>query len=283
MSIDHSTDALAPGIYIVATPIGNLGDITLRAADVLSRVDLIAAEDTRVTAKLLNRIGTKRPMTPYHDHSGADIRDTIIRRAATESVALVSDAGTPLISDPGYKLIAAARDAGINITTLPGPCAAIAALTLSGLPTDRFLFAGFLPAKEKACADTIAELGGIDATLVFYENGKRLGRALAALLVGLGDRPAVVAREITKKFEEVASGSTGTLASRYAKETPKGEIVIIVAPPIAEAPDASTLDDDLRAALAATSLKAAVAEVAAKLSLPRKMVYARALALKDGD
>lgn len=275
---------LEPGLYIVATPIGNLGDITLRAADVLKSATLIAAEDTRVTAKLLSRIGSGRPMVPYHDHSDSRVRARLLERMRNESVALVSDAGTPLISDPGFKLVREARAEGIVVTTIPGPCAAIAALTLAGLPTDRFLFAGFLPTKAKASADTIAEFAGLDATLVFYESGNRLARTLDALKEGLGDRPAAVAREITKAFEETVTGTLGDLAARYADAPPKGEIVIVVGPPEPAAPaDADTLDAALAAAMQSQPLKSAVAEVSAALGLPRKQVYARALELRDDE
>jgi 16S rRNA (cytidine1402-2'-O)-methyltransferase len=272
--------ALEPGLYIVATPIGNLGDITLRAADILRRAAIIAAEDTRVTAKLLQRIGSNRPMTPYHDHSSESVRARLVERAAREAVVLVSDAGTPLVSDPGYKLVRAARAAGVRVTTLPGPCAAIAALTLSGLPTDRFLFAGFLPPKAKALGDAIARLAAVDATLVFYETGKRLPRVLAVLAERLGERPAAVARELTKAFEDVATGSLPELAERYAGGGPKGEIVIVVGPPEDAAADTDALDPMLAAALECQPLKSAVAEVAAALGLPRKTVYQRALELK---
>lgn len=283
MSITRSPLELEPGLYIVATPIGNLGDITLRAAEVLRSAAVIAAEDTRVSAKLLQRIGSDRPMTPYHDHSSEAARSRLVERARRESVALVSDAGTPLISDPGFKLVRAARAAGVSVTSLPGPCAAITALTLAGLPTDRFLFAGFLPAKAKAAKDALQSLAGVDATLVFYEAGTRLARTLAALAAGLGERPAVVARELTKTFEEVVDGSLSSLAARYAAAPPKGEIVIVVAPPApAEAPDAETLDAALRDALQSQPLKSAVADVTAALGLPRKTVYARALEMKAG-
>jgi 16S rRNA (cytidine1402-2'-O)-methyltransferase len=196
-------------------------------------------------------------------------------------VALTSDAGTPLISDPGFKLVRDARAAGVNIVTLPGPCAAIAALTLSGLPTDRFLFAGFLPAKAGARAAAIAELAGIRATLVLYESGPRLAASLAALAAGLGDREAAVAREISKRFEECVTGTLLALAARYAVAAPRGEIVITIAPPgETPPPDAESLDEALRAALSRTSLKSAVAEISSALGLPRSDVYARALELK---
>jgi len=276
-------DPLLPGLYIVATPIGNLGDLSPRAADILARADLIAAEDTRVTATLLRHIGTKRPMTPYHDHNADHVRPALVARMASESIALVSDAGTPLISDPGFKLVRDARAAGHTVVTIPGPCAAVAALTLAGLPTDRFLFAGFLPSKAKARADTIAELGAIRATLVFYESGPRLGASLAALAEGLGPREAAVTREITKRFEEAVTGTLDTLAARYAEAPPKGEIAIVIAPP-GEAPPPSEEDADAALAEALTRLPAskAAGEVAKRLGLDRKELYARAMALKDG-
>ncbi|GGI82574.1 ribosomal RNA small subunit methyltransferase I [Polymorphobacter multimanifer] len=272
---------LEPGLYIVATPIGNLGDVTRRAAAVLAAASVIAAEDTRVTAKLLAHLGLKVPMQAYHDHSAEHVRPALIARAAHEVVALVSDAGTPLISDPGYKLVRDARAAGVRIVTLPGPCAAVAALTLAGLPTDRFLFAGFLPAKAAARATAIAELAGVRATLVLYESGPRLAEALAALADGLGPRPAAISREITKRFEETLTGTLPELAAAIAEQPRKGEIVITIGPPLA-APvaDEATLDAALQAALATATLKTAVAEVTAALGLPRAQVYARALALK---
>jgi 16S rRNA (cytidine1402-2'-O)-methyltransferase len=274
--------ALRAGLYIVATPIGNLGDLSPRAAATLSGAKLIAAEDTRVTAKLLQHIGIKVPMLAYHDHNDDALRPRLVARALVEPVALVSDAGTPLISDPGFKLVRDARAAGVNLVTIPGPSAAIAALTLAGLPSDRFLFAGFLPAKAAARATAIAELAPIKATLVLYESGPRLGACLSALAEGLGDRDAVVARELTKRFEESVAGTLSELAARYAEAPPKGEIVVIIAPPgVAPAASAETLDAALTAALARTSVKTAVAEVAATLGLPRQQVYARALALKD--
>jgi 16S rRNA (cytidine1402-2'-O)-methyltransferase len=276
--------ALAPGLYIVATPIGNLGDLSPRAAATLAGVGLIAAEDSRVTARLLHHIGARVPMLAYHDHSDDRVRQTLIARALAGPVALVSDAGTPLISDPGFKLVREARAAGVNIVTIPGPCAAIAALTLAGLPTDRFLFAGFLPAKAGARATAIAELATVRATLVLYESGPRLAASLAALAAGLGDRAAAISREISKRFEESVTGSLSELAARYAEAPPRGEIVITIAPPAPPAAaDAQTVDTALLAALAAGSVKTAVATVAAALGLPRAIVYARALQLRDGD
>ncbi len=272
---------LDPGLYIVATPIGNLGDLSPRAADILRRADVIAVEDSRVTAGLLRHIGTKTPMVPYHDHSAEGVRPALIARMATQAVALVSDAGTPLISDPGFKLVRDARAAGHLVVTIPGPCAAVAALTLAGLPTDRFLFVGFLPSKMHARAEAIAEVATIRATLVMYESGPRLGACLAALAEGLGDREAAVTREISKKFEEAVTGTLSTLATRYADAPPRGEIVIVVAPP-GEAPPASAADGDaaLTEALTRLSTGQAASEVAKALGLDRKALYARALELK---
>ena len=273
---------LNPGLYIVATPIGNLGDLSPRAADILSRADVIAVEDSRVTAGLLRHVGTKTPMVPYHDHNAEGVRPGLIARMATEAVALVSDAGTPLISDPGFKLVRDARAAGHLVVTIPGPCAAVAALTLAGLPTDRFLFVGFLPSKAHARAEAIAEIATIRATLVLYESGPRLGASLAALAEGLGEREAAVTREITKKFEEAVTGTLSTLAARYADAPPRGEIVIVIAPP-GEAPPASAEDADVALAEALTRLSTgqAASEVAKALGLDRKTLYARALVLKQ--
>jgi len=269
---------LPPGLYIVATPIGNLGDLTTRAADTLRRVDRILAEDKRVTAKLLAHIGATAPMTAYHDHSDDALRDRILAELPVKSVALVSDAGTPLISDPGYKLVRAARAAGAAIHTLPGPCAAIAALTLAGMPTDRFLFLGFLSTKARARTEAIGEVAAVRASLILYESGPRLGDTLAALTEQLGPRDAAVIREISKLHEECITGPLATLAERYAGAGPKGEIVIVVAPPLAksEASD-DQLDAALDDALARLSPSRAAAEVAASLGTSRKRAYARAL------
>ncbi len=273
---------LDPGLYIVATPIGNLGDLTPRAADILARADVLAVEDSRVTARLLRHVGVRRPMTPYHDHNADSVRPGLIARMATGAVALVSDAGTPLISDPGYKLVRDARAAGHMVVTIPGPCAAVAALTLAGLPTDRFLFMGFLPAKSVARDTAIAEVAAVRATLVFYESGPRLAATLAALRTGLGDRAAAVTREITKRFEEAVTGSLDTLAARYADAAPRGEIVIVVAPPGDPAP-AREADADAALAEALTRLPAARAagEVAKALGVDRRALYARALTMKE--
>jgi 16S rRNA (cytidine1402-2'-O)-methyltransferase len=272
---------LSPGLYIVATPIGNLSDLGPRAASVLAEADLLAVEDKRVTAKLLAHIGAKRPMVPYHDHNADRVRPGLIAEMATKSLALVSDAGTPLISDPGYKLVRDARAAGIPVTTIPGPSAAIAALTLAGLPTDRFLFLGFLPAKAAARATAIQEIAAIRATLILYESGPRLAACLEALAAGLGNREAAVAREISKRFEETVTGTLSELAARYAGAPPRGEIAIVVAPPgEAEAADEAEIDAALREAMTRLSPSRAAAEVAETLGLKRREVYERAQRLK---
>ena len=274
-------EALSPGLYIVAGPIGNLSDLGPRAADILRRADVIAVEDSRVSAKLLRHAGSDRPMLPYHDHSDERVRARLVERMASEAVALLSDAGTPLVSDPGYKLVRDARAAGRIVTTVPGPCAAIAALTLSGLPTDRFLFMGFLPPKTKARADVLTEVAALRATLIFYESGPRLSASLADMAAVLGDREATVAREITKTYEEVRNGALTELAQSYAQAPPKGEIVVVVGPP-AEAPPASAEDADilLRDALARLPVGRAASEVAASTGLDRRTLYTRALELK---
>jgi 16S rRNA (cytidine1402-2'-O)-methyltransferase len=274
-------DRLPPGLYIVATPIGILGDLSPRAADILSRADLIAVEDSRVTAKLLHHIGMKRPMLPYHDHNDDRLRPGLVARLGGEAIALVSDAGTPLISDPGFKLVRDARAAGHAVTTLPGPCAAIAALTLAGLPTNRFFFAGFLPSRAKARDDSIDELASIRATLIFYESGGRLAATLTALAARLGERDAAVTREISKSYEECVTGTLATLAARYADAPPKGEIVIVVGPPgEAAVPDADSVDAALIEAMARLSPARAAGEVAKATGLERRALYARALTLR---
>ena len=269
---------LPVGLHIVATPIGNLGDLSPRAAETLRNAKQILAEDTRVTAKLLAHIGAKVPMMRYDDHSSEEEREKIVARLGEEAIALVSDAGTPLISDPGFKLVRAARLAGHRIYTLPGPSAAIAALTLAGLPTDRFLFLGFLPTKAKARNDTIAEIAQVRASLVLYESGPRLGATLAALSSQLGRRDAAIAREISKYHEECVTGTLEELAERYADTEPKGEIVIVVGPPcetsnVDDQQLASALDD----AMARLSPSRAAAEVAKMFGVPKKRAYALAL------
>ena len=274
------TEALAPGLYVVATPIGNLGDISARAVDTLRRADRILVEDTRVTGKLLAHVGAKTPMRRYDDHSSETERRAIVDELGAKAIALVSDAGTPLISDPGYKLVRDARDAGHLVVTIPGPCAAIAALTVSGLPTNRFLFLGFLPAKAKARADAMDEIAAVEATLIIYESGPRLGDTLHALASQLGPREAAVTRELTKLHEECVAATLPELAEHYSETVPKGEIVIVVGPPTeAEAVSQATLDSMLETAMATLSPSRAAAEVAEQLGIPRKRVYARALEL----
>lgn len=272
-----------PGIYIVATPIGNLGDVTARAAAILEAADIVAVEDSRVTAKLLRHLGLHKKMRAYHDHSGERDRDELLAAARNGVVALVSDAGTPLISDPGYKLVRAAREAGVFVTSAPGPSAAIMALSISGLPTDRFLFAGFLPPKEKAKADMLGELKDLRATLVFYESGPRLGRTLGVMaqLLG-GSREAAVARELTKRHEEVVTGTLAELAERYGDDAPKGEIVLLVGPPQETAQEASEeqVEAALLDALERLPTSKAASEVAQRFGLDRKTLYALATDLK---
>ncbi len=267
---------------MVATPIGNLGDITLRALEALKAADVIACEDTRTTAGLLARHGIRRPTTPYHDHNAQKARPVLLARLAKgETVALVSDAGTPLVADPGYKLVTEAIAAGIGIDFMPGASAPIAALVLSGLPTDRFLFAGFLPPKTAARRETLKEFVALRASLVFFESPQRLAATLADMEAVLGDRPAAIAREITKLYEEVRRASLAELAAHYEERgPPKGEIAVVVGPPLAQdAPSEADLDALLRTALKRESLRDAVAAVAEATGEPRRAVYARALAL----
>jgi 16S rRNA (cytidine1402-2'-O)-methyltransferase len=278
---------LAAGLYLVATPIGNLGDITLRALETLAAADVIACEDTRVTRKLVDRYGIATSLTPYHEHNAAEARPKLLSRLTEgQAVALVSDAGTPLISDPGYKLVRAVTDAGHSVTALPGASAVLTALGVAGLPTDRFFFEGFLPPKQVARQKRIAALATIPATLVLFESGPRLPDALADLAEGFGPRAAAVCRELTKLHEEIRRGDLATLARDYADgaET-RGEIVIVVAPPPDESERTDDVDELLRHALARVSVKDAVGEVALATGRPRREVYQRALELaKDaGD
>ena len=277
---------LAAGLYVVATPIGNLGDISLRALATLAAADVIACEDTRVTAVLLRRYGILTPLVAYHDHNAARQRPKLIAALAEgKRIALVSDAGTPLISDPGYKLVKEARDAGHAVVPVPGASAVLAGLVAAGLPTDSFLFAGFLPPKSAARRTRLAELKAVPATLVFYETGPRLAAALADMAAVLSDdRPATIARELTKVFETVVSGTLGGLAETYAADDPpKGEIVVLVGPPMAPAPSAEDADRLLAELLKDKSLSQAVAEAANLTGRKRRDLYQRALKLKDDD
>jgi 16S rRNA (cytidine1402-2'-O)-methyltransferase len=274
---------IAPGLHIVSTPVGNLGDITLRALATLAAADLIACEDTRVTRKLLDRYAITAPLTPYHDHNAATARPRLLDRLAEgAAIALVSDAGTPLISDPGYKLVRAVTEAGYAVTAIPGASSILAALAVAGLPTDQFFFAGFLPPKQGARRTRIADLARLPATLILFETGPRLAETLADLAAGLGDRDAAVCRELTKLHEEVRRQPLATLAQTSAEQETRGEFVLVIAPPAAAAlPSEDDADALLRTALARTSLKDAVAEVAVATGLPRRTLYQRALVLAD--
>ena len=274
---------LAAGLYIVATPIGNARDISLRALDVLKSCSVIAAEDTRVTAKLLAIHGIARPMVPYNDHNGHQMRPKLLARLEKgEAVALVSDAGTPLVSDPGYKLVREVVAAGLPIVALPGASAVLTGLALSGLPSDRFLFAGFLSSKAGERQSTLEDLKAVRATLIFFESAQRLDDSLPAMALVLGDRPAVVARELTKLHEEVRRGMLSDLAAHYAKAgAPKGEVTVLVGPPREAVLDSAKTDAALKAALAFMPVKAAVDLVAGLTDGSRKGLYARALELKD--
>lgn len=273
------SEPLEAGLYIVATPIGNLGDITVRAVDVLRRCQIIACEDTRVTGKLLKHCGISTRMQRYDDHASDKHREALIGLARSGPVALVSDAGTPLISDPGYRLVRDAREAGVAVTSLPGACAAITGLTLAGLPNDRFLFAGFLPVKEKARERVLCELDSVDATLIFYETGPRLERSLRAIAQEWPAREIAVARELTKLHEECRTGSASELAEHYAAYPPKGEIVLLVSPPGDEVAYGDP-DELLREALSEFSPSKAAGKVARATGLDRQTLYARAVELK---
>jgi 16S rRNA (cytidine1402-2'-O)-methyltransferase len=270
-----------PGLYVVATPIGNLGDITLRALALFDAADSVYCEDTRVTGGLLTRFGLAKPLVACHDHNEERRAAEIVARVTQgEVVALASDAGMPLISDPGYRVVAACRAAGVRVEVLPGASALTTALAGAGLPSDRFLFQGFLPNKTAARRRVLEELRAIDATLIFYESPQRLATMLADATAVLGPRAAVLARELTKLFEDYVAGTLETLASHFAETEVKGECVVLVAPPEAEAvDDDATIDARLCDLLATHSLKESVARVAAETRAPRKTVYARALAL----
>ena len=269
------------GLYVVATPIGNLADMSQRAIAILEAADIVAVEDSRVTGKLLHHLGLKKKMRRYNDYSSESDRESLVAAARDGVVALVSDAGTPLISDPGYKLVRLAREAGVGVYTAPGPSAAIAALSICGLPTDRFLFSGFLPSKGKARADALLGVAAIPATLVFYESGPRLDATLAAMVEILGKREAAVARELTKKFEEVVTGTLAELAVRYAEIEAKGEIVLIVGPPAEEAFESGDVEAALAEALQTMPVSKAAGQIAKRFGLERSEVYARATEMKS--
>jgi 16S rRNA (cytidine1402-2'-O)-methyltransferase len=275
---------LAPGLHLVATPIGNVGDLAPRALAALQGADLVVCEDTRITGKLLRLSDAMRPLVAYHDHNAARVRPQILARLrAGDSVALVSDAGTPLVSDPGYKLVREAIAQGSAVHALPGPSAALAALTVSGLPSDRFLVAGFLPSRAGARRHAIAELGAVPATLVLFEAARRVPQTLVELAAALGPREAALARELTKKFEEVQRGSLVELAAHYAAAgPPRGEVVLVIGPPAGDGEVAQgDVDAALQEALACMSPAAAAASVAASTGLAKRDVYRRALALKQ--
>jgi len=274
------SEQLLPGLYIVATPIGNLGDITLRAMEVLRRCSVVACEDTRVTGRLLKHLDISTRMQRYDDHASDEQRERLLNVARTEAVALVSDAGTPLISDPGYRLVRDARDAGIGVFTVPGACAAVAGLTLAGLPSDRFLFAGFLPVKDKARRDVLEEVSDVAATLIFYETGPRLARSLAAIADVWPAREIAVARELTKLHEECRTGSAAELIEHFAAQPPKGEIILLIGPPN-QAVNTDNPDELLRAALIELSPGKAAGKVAKATGLDRQALYARAVEFKS--
>ncbi len=272
-----------PGLHVVATPIGNLGDISFRAVRTLAAADAVLAEDTRVTKTLLAHYGIATPLIAYHEHNAAAMRPQLLGRLrGGAALALVSDAGTPLISDPGFKLVAEATAQGLPVTAVPGASAVLAALMVAGLPTDRFFFEGFLPARSAARRQRIAELGAVPGTLVFYESARRVIETLGDLAAVLGSRDAAVARELTKKFETVRRGTLGDLAAAFEAEgPPRGEIVLLVGPPEAGAPAVgeADLDAKLRGAMERLSVKDAASVVSAETGLARRQVYARAIEL----
>ncbi|MGD0192452.1 MAG: 16S rRNA (cytidine(1402)-2'-O)-methyltransferase [Rhizomicrobium sp.] len=275
-----SQSDLEPGLYVTATPIGHARDITLRALDILKSCDVIAAEDTRVTAKLLAIYGISKPLHSYNDHNAQRERPKLLARLREGArVALVSDAGTPLISDPGFKLVREATGEGVAVHAIPGACAALAALSVAGLPTDRFLFAGFPPAKSGERRTFLTSLKSVVATLLFYESAQRLAETLADMAGVFGARPAVVARELTKLHEEIRRGTLDELAAAFPRP-PKGEITIVVGPPLKEAPDYAQADRLLDTALEFMPVRAAADLVAEALKMPRRETYERALSRK---
>ena len=278
--MNSESATLDPGLYIVATPIGNLGDITMRAADVLARCDGIACEDTRVTQKLIRHLGISKPLWRYDDHSAPNDRARLVESMRERAVALVSDAGMPLVSDPGYRLVKDAREAGIPVTVLPGANAPLAALALSGLPNDRFLFAGFLPTKDKARREVLEELGAVRSTLIFFETAPRLVKSLDAIAKFLPGREVSVARELTKIYEECRSGTAEELSEHYTEHRPKGEIVLLIGPEPYREASSEDADAMLRELLETEKASKAAAQVAKATGLDRKALYARAMELK---
>lgn len=283
-------EPLVPGLHVVATPIGNLRDVTIRALATLAAADAVLAEDTRVTRTLLAHYGVTTPLLAYHEHSSEAVRERMVARLrAGEALALVSDAGTPLVSDPGYKLVQAAIEAGVAITPIPGPSAVMTALVAAGLPTDRFFFEGFLPQKSGARRNRLEALIPVPGTLVLFESPHRLIEMLADAAAILGpERPAAVTRELTKLYETVRRDRLGALSERFAQEgPPKGEIVVVIGPAVTPGRPAdcdTALDAAIRTALERHSIKDAASLVADETGLPRRLVYTRALALaRDGD
>jgi 16S rRNA (cytidine1402-2'-O)-methyltransferase len=277
---DEWPEPLPPGLYIVATPIGNLGDMTRRAVDTLERCDAVACEDTRVTGKLLKHLGISKPLWRYDDHSGDNDRQRLMDAMQTRAIALASDAGTPLVSDPGYRLVREAKAAGVAVTSIPGPSAPVVALTLAGLPSDRFLFAGFIPAKDKARREVLEELASLRATLVFFETAPRLAKSLAAIDEVLPGREVAVARELTKLHEECRTGTASELKAHYEAHPPRGEIVLLIGPPTERASESFDADALLREALESEKPSQAASQVARATGLDRKVLYARALELR---
>jgi len=272
-----------PGLYLVATPIGNLGDMTIRALETLAAADILACEDTRVTRVLLARYGISRRTTAYHEHNAEEAGPKLLAAIAQgKSVALVSDAGTPLVSDPGFRLVESARDAGLRVVPIPGPSAALAALTASGLPSDSFFFAGFLPVKDGQRKSRLEELRAVPGTLIFFESPRRLADSLGTMAAVLGDRPAAICRELTKAFEEIRTGALSGLAAHYGEAgAPKGEVVVCVGPPLAAAADAADVDALLRALDAEMGASRAAAEAARTTGARKADLYKRLLELRD--
>jgi 16S rRNA (cytidine1402-2'-O)-methyltransferase len=275
---------LESGLYLVATPIGNAADITLRALDILSRADMVLCEDTRTSGKLMKIHGISATLQPYHEHNAERVRPMIMKHLNQgQVVAMISDAGMPLVSDPGYKMVEACVKEGVMVTAAPGPSATLTALILSGLPTDRFFFQGFLSSKKGARKKSLNEISAIPGTLIFLESAKRLAESLADMSSVLGNRPAAVGRELTKFYEEIRRGNLNELAAHYAGAgAPKGEITVCVGPPLATVPPSdAALDIMLKEALISHSVKEVAAHFAVTTGLPKRILYNRALILKD--